>query len=157
MKEPQRIQKLLRDLYDGSPWIEVTLMEKLHGLSAEQAGKKLFPDWNSIWQIVNHLAKWRMEVLSRVNGEVTTSPDDNFFGPLEDPSEEAWQQALAELRESQKEWMGFLETFPEQDLEKVYPGNRMTYYEHILGIVQHDAYHLGQIALLAKAGSRPVA
>jgi uncharacterized damage-inducible protein DinB len=26
----------------------------------------------------------------------------------------------------------------------------MTYYEHIQGIIQHDAYHLGQIVLLSK-------
>ena len=35
-------------------------------------------------------------------------------------------------------------------MEKVYPNNGMSYYEHIQGIIQHDAYHLGQIVLLAK-------
>ena len=151
MEERHRIQKLFEDLYHGNPWIEVTLMEKLHALPAEQAQKKILPGWNSIWQIVRHLASWRMEVLRRVNGQVTTSPDHNYFEPLEDVSEEAWQETLGHLKESQDQWIRFLETFPEEDLEQIYPGNQMTYYENILGIIQHDAYHLGQITLLAKA------
>jgi hypothetical protein len=30
-------------------------------------------------------------------------------------------------------------------------GNPVTYYQTIVGILQHDAYHAGQIALLKKA------
>lgn len=150
MTESLRIRKLFEDLYNGRPWLEVTLMEKLEGLSAEQAQKQLFPGWNSAWQIARHLAKWRTEVLRRMQGEITVSPEDNYLGPLADRSEDAWREALAELRETQDQWLRFLETFNEADFEKVYPGNGKTFYEHILGIIQHDAYHLGQISLLIK-------
>ncbi len=34
--------------------------------------------------------------------------------------------------------------------EKIYPPEGQTYYEHIHGNIQHDAYHLGQIVMLAK-------
>jgi hypothetical protein len=33
----------------------------------------------------------------------------------------------------------------------LYKSNGMTYYEYIHGVIQHDAYHLGQIVLLAKS------
>ena len=46
--------------------------------------------------------------------------------------------------------MDFLEQLKTDQLEQEYPVNQMTYYEHIQGIIQHDAYHLGQIVLLAK-------
>jgi hypothetical protein len=46
--------------------------------------------------------------------------------------------------------MKLLKKFKRKDLEKNYSSNGMSYYEHIQGIVQHDAYHLGQIVLLAK-------
>ncbi|WP_235811010.1 DUF1572 domain-containing protein [Aequorivita aquimaris] len=39
---------------------------------------------------------------------------------------------------------------PKADFEKEYPTNKHSYYKHIHGIIQHDAYHLGQIVLLAK-------
>ena len=63
MKEMKRITKLLDDIYDGSPWIDVNLTATLKKLSAVQAAKKVAPQWNTIWEIVNHLINWRLNVL----------------------------------------------------------------------------------------------
>ena len=59
----KRITKLLDDIYDGSPWIDVNLTATLKKLSAVQAAKKVAPQWNTIWEIVNHLINWRLNVL----------------------------------------------------------------------------------------------
>lgn len=40
MKEVNRITKLLQDLYNGSPWIDVNISAVLENISANQAGKK---------------------------------------------------------------------------------------------------------------------
>lgn len=146
----ERISKLYQDLYDGNPWLEVTLVGKLEGITAEKASRKLFPNWNSIWEIVNHLISWRLEVLKRLHGEITTSPEHNYFIPITDSSEAAWQETIARLHDSQSAWLDFLKNFSEADFDKIYPGNQLSYYEHVEGILQHDAYHLGQISLLAK-------
>jgi uncharacterized damage-inducible protein DinB len=150
MKETKRITKLLDDIYQGSPWIDVNLTGALKNISAEQAAKKVSPQWNSIWEIVNHLISWRLNVLQRIQDEVIDSPANNYFTPVKDVSEEAWQNTLKKLEDSQQQWMLVLEKFKKKDLEKNYPANGMSYYEHIQGIIQHDAYHLGQIVLLAK-------
>ena len=105
---------------------------------------------NTIWEIVNHLFAWRENVLKRVQGEVLETPANNYIQKIEDASEEAWQQTLDALETTQKEWLYFLNTFPEADFEKEYPTNKHSYYKHIHGIIQHDAYHLGQIVILAK-------
>jgi len=34
MKETKRIAKLFEDLYNGSPWIDVTIMDTLKNISA---------------------------------------------------------------------------------------------------------------------------
>ena len=57
---------------------------------------------------------------------------------------------MEEFKISQQQWIEFLKTFSENDFDKVYKNNSMTYYENIQGIIQHDAYHLGQITLLSK-------
>lgn len=150
MKETKRITKLLKDLYQGSPWIDVNLMDTLKNISAEQAAKKVSPQWNTIWEIVNHLINWRLNVLQRIQDKTIASPADNYFSPVKNVSEEAWQNTLKKLEDSQEQWMLALKKFKKKDLEKNYPGNGMSYYEQIQGIVQHDAYHLGQIVLLAK-------
>tara|TARA_R110002012_G_scaffold11112_5_gene49899 strand:+ start:176 stop:634 length:459 start_codon:yes stop_codon:yes gene_type:complete len=150
MNESHRIQTLFTDLYHGHPWLDVTLEDTLSRITAAQAHQRPLKSGNTIWEIVNHLIAWRENVLKRVQGEVLETPANNYIKKIEDASEEAWQQTLNALETTQKEWLYFLSTFPEADFEKEYPTNKHSYYKHIHGIIQHDAYHLGQIVLLAK-------
>lgn len=149
MTEPQRLLFLFKNLYNGHPWIDVTLVETLHGISAEQAQRRL-GNCNTIWEIVVHLTAWRENVLQRVQGQVLKTPSSNYIEPVTDTSEAAWTTVLQHLEASQTRWLAFLEQIDAAHLEQVYPTNGMTYYEQIQGIIQHDAYHLGQIVLLAK-------
>jgi uncharacterized damage-inducible protein DinB len=150
MKETKRIAKLLDDIYQGSPWIDVNLTSTLTNISAEQAAKRVAPQWNTIWEIVNHLVSWRLNVLQRIQDKVVASPAHNYFVQVKDISEEEWQNTLKKLEDSQQQWMLVLKKFKKKDLEKNYPTNGMSYYEHVQGIIQHDAYHMGQIVLLVK-------
>ena len=151
MKETERIIKLFEDLYNGSPWIDVNIIGILEGITAEQAARHPFPKRNSIWEIVNHLISWRLNVLQRIRGKVIRTPRNNYFSPVKNTSESAWKNTLKRLRNSQQQWIDFLKVFKEKDFEKIYPNNNLNYYEHIHGIIQHDSYHLGQIVLLVKS------
>lgn len=148
MKETKRIVSLFEKLYEGSPWIDVNVKDTLLQLSFKQAAKKIKPNINSIWEIVNHLIAWRRNVLQRVNGKVITTPAHNYFQPVTDISEANWQNTVDSFEQTQEEWLKFLKSFKASGFEKIYPNNNMNYYEHIHGIIQHDAYHLGQVRLL---------
>ena len=150
MKESARISKLFRDLFDGDPWLGVNILSTLEGISAEKAASKIAPGRNSIWEIVNHMTSWRQNVLRRVQGEVLTSPEHNYILPVDVTTEDAWKESIEKLRESQEQWLVFLKSADEETLESFYPGNKETYYYNIQGILQHDAYHLGQIVFLSK-------
>jgi uncharacterized damage-inducible protein DinB len=150
MKETQRIINQFEYLYNGEPWIAVNILDTLENISAQQAANKIAADHNSIWEITNHMISWRLNVLQRVKGKTMVSPGNNYFEPVTDQSEAAWKNTLEQMKISQQEWIDFLKTFSEDDFEKIYPKNAMTYYENIHGIIQHDAYHLGQITLLSK-------
>ena len=150
MKETKRISKLFTDLYNGSPWIGVVIVPTLQKLTAKQAAKRIYKDWNTIWEITNHLISWRENVLRRVQGEVIRSPSHNYVVPVKDTSEAVWHTTLKRLEDSQNAWLDFLKKFKTADFDKIYPNNNMNYYEHVHGILQHDAYHLGQIVILSK-------
>ncbi|MBS7233092.1 DinB family protein [Flavobacterium psychroterrae] len=150
MSESKRISNLYQSIYNGNPWLEVNLTNTLENVTAEQAYRKINPNLNTIWEIVNHLIQWRRNILRRVEGEVVNPPDHNYFVPVLDPSEAAWEQSLQNLAKSQESWNVFFEDFNDADLEKIYVNNEHTYYEHIHGIIQHDVYHLGQIVILKK-------
>jgi uncharacterized damage-inducible protein DinB len=148
--ETQRIRSLFENLYNGNPWLDVTIAATLSEISAEKAAKKPAAGGNSIWKIVNHLIGWRENVLQRINGQTVITLDDNYFAPVSDTSEIAWQQTLKNLATSQQKWTEFLQGINDPELSGIYLPNGHTHYEHIHGIIQHDAYHLGQIVLIAK-------
>lgn len=150
MTEVQRLQKTLRDLYDGNPWLDVTLTQTLAGMGADKAARKPKPDTHSIWEITNHLIAWRENVLLRVQGEILQTPDDNYFSYVIDTSELAWLDTIKRLENTQQQWDAFFSGLQPDALEHTYAPNNHTYADHIHGIIQHDAYHLGQIVMLAK-------
>jgi uncharacterized damage-inducible protein DinB len=134
MSESKRISNLYQSIYNGNPWLEVTLADTLAEITANQA----------------YLIQWRRTILSRVQGEVVNAPDHNYFVPVLDSSEAAWEQSLQSLAKSQELWNAFFENFDDADFAKIYANNGHTYYEHLHGIIQHDVYHLGQIVILKK-------
>jgi uncharacterized damage-inducible protein DinB len=150
MKETKRIIHLFEKGYNGSPWIDVNLVDTLRSVTPEQALKKIKPTSNSIWEITNHIISWRKTVLKRVQGEVIKTPSHNYFIKVKSGSKADWKKTLDELAATQKDWIKFLKSFKKSKLEEVYEPNGMNYYEHIQGILQHDVYHLGQIVMLTK-------
>ncbi len=150
MRETHRITHLFENLYTGHPWIEVTILPTLQQLTARQAAKRIYATWNTIWEITHHMVCWRENVLQRLQGQIIKTPANNYIQPITDTSDGAWQNLLARLERSQEAWIKFMQTFKTKDFEKIYPVNELTYYEHIQGILQHDAYHLGQIVIMAK-------
>lgn len=150
MNETKRIENLFQQLYTGDPWIDVNLVSTLKPLQAQQAAARPFPDCNTILEILNHVISWRLTVLARIKRKIIATPDNNYMEPIIDSSEEAWAATLERLEFTQAEWVAFLNKCTESDLDHTYGSGEMTQYEVIHGIIQHDAYHLGQLSLLAK-------
>ncbi|MCC9066554.1 DinB family protein [Flavobacterium piscisymbiosum] len=150
MSESKRVSNLYQSIYNGNPWLEVTLANTLENVTAEQAYRKINPNLNTIWEIVNHLIQWRRNILRRVQGEIITTPDHNYFVPILDSSEASWEQSLQSLAKSQEMWNACLNDFNDADFEKIDQNNNHNFYEDIHGIIQHDVYHLGQIVILKK-------
>jgi uncharacterized damage-inducible protein DinB len=150
MRETAQILALFKDLYNGDDtFLDVTLVGVIGNVTAENAAKK--PSGaNSIWEITNHLIAWRENVLQRVSGTVIITPEHNYFIPISDTSQAAWHQTFELLKLSQQKWEDFLGSFSDEQLASVYQRNGLTHYQHIHSIIQHDAYHLGQIVLIAK-------
>ena len=78
------------------------------------------------------------------------SPEHNYFKTVRNKSQSAWEETIDRMKNSQRQWIKFLKEVDPNTFSKTYPSNGMTYYQHVHGIIQHDAYHLGQIILLAK-------
>jgi hypothetical protein len=84
MTETKRILSLFEKLYNGSPWIDISILAVLENITAAQAARHTLPGCNSIWEITRHMIAWRNNVLQRVQGAILQTPDDNYFEQVTD-------------------------------------------------------------------------
>jgi uncharacterized damage-inducible protein DinB len=146
--EINRILKLFADLQHGDCWIGENFKSVLHGIDASRAAQAN-GNTNSIWQLVAHLTYWRSRVVNRLTGSDNPPPFPDFLLP-ETLSEANWKQALLDFEAAYHTLRSAISHIKEENLDKPSPREGQTYYELILGCLQHDAYHMGQIMLLKK-------
>ncbi len=76
---------------------------------------------------------------------------------MKDASEAAWRKAIEHLNRTHDELVKAVAAFPDSRLDEQVPGKTESYHNFFYmfsGIVQHELYHAGQIALLKKAQIR---
>lgn len=149
MKENKRLSKLLKDHFNGDPWIDVQLLDSLKGLTAKEAARNI-NGLNSVWEIVQHMTCWRETLLQRIEGRHVPAPAHNYFFPLKDTSAAAWTAAIKQLKASQEALLDYLSNDNIAVIDEAPPGSNYSRYELLQGVLQHDAYHLGQIVLIRK-------
>ena len=150
VNEINRILKLFADLQHGDCWIGLNFKEALHGVNADRAAKTISKDGNSIWMLVSHLVYWRTTVVNRLTGSDNPPPFKDFSLPAE-LNEANWKQALHDFEAAYHLLRNAIHHFNEDNLYKPSPKKEQSYYELIMGCLQHDAYHMGQMILLKKS------
>jgi uncharacterized damage-inducible protein DinB len=153
MSEAARIADQLRRAFDGEAWHGDSLTEILEGVTAARAAAHPIAGAHSIWELVLHIAAWDGAVLRRMGGAAVELSDAKNFPPVTDASEAAWRKALAEVRRVHAELVSAVSALPDSRLDDKVPGKEgahYTFYYMLHGVVQHELYHAGQIALLKK-------
>jgi uncharacterized damage-inducible protein DinB len=126
-------------------------MEVLDGVTAQQAATRPFPAAHTIWELALHIGAWEGACLKRLQGEPAQLNDAEDWPAVPDTGDEAWQQLKNKLHQGNLQLRSFLQTIDERRLdEPILPGMPSTYIT-VQGVVQHDLYHAGQIAILKKA------
>lgn len=138
-------------LQHGNCWLDYNAENVINRISAQQALAKAYEGGNTIWQLVNHVAYWRTRVGNRlVYGKDIAPAGENFYLP-EDHSEQSWQQSRNAFQASYEYIYQAILNFDETQLDEKAEGYDGTYYTQIIGLIEHDSFHLGQIVLLARA------
>ena len=153
MSEAARIADQLRRAFSGDAWHGDSLFEILDGVTAAQAAARPIKRAHTVWELVLHIAAWDGAVLRRLSGDAVELSDAENFPAVTDPSEAAWRMTLAEVRRVHEELVKTVAALPDSRLDEIVPGKKgahYTFYYMLHGVVQHELYHAGQIALLKK-------
>lgn len=147
------LTKLATRLYDGPMWYGGNLKSTLENISWQQAFIKPSGSTHNIFELVTHMNSWRRFTVEHLKGNSIFSieingEDDWIKGYAQD--EQTWNNALNDLVQLHSELVTLIPTVaPEKLIEKV-AGKKFTWYVFLHGVIHHDVYHSGQIALLKK-------
>lgn len=148
----------LRATHAGDPWYGSARTRFLNDLSAEAAASHPIEHGHSIWELVLHMTSWTREVIRRLDGHAPGEPQDGDWPAVGRVTAARWQAALAALGEAHGELIRRLEHLPEDawntpvgDQRDPALGTGVTIAGMIVGLAQHDAYHIGQLAVIRQA------
>jgi uncharacterized damage-inducible protein DinB len=149
IRETHRIAGQLRLLYEGPSWLGPTLKDLIVDVDEKRARARPLSHAHTIWELVLHITAWLRVSRDRLSATITRDPDEAENWP---PMNGAWQDAISSLEVELYALEKAILEFPEARLAEAAPANEpQTFYLLLHGVIQHSAYHGGQIALLKKA------
>ena len=148
---------LLEREWHGDPWHGGSMWSLLDAFPPERVDERPIPGAHSAHEIARHIAAWTGEVRRRIRGGAPSLPEE---GDWPDPGTgaDAWMATRQAIRAAQSALVDALREFPDERLGGIVGDGRdaplgtgVSFEDMLLGLVQHDAYHAGQIGLLARA------
>jgi uncharacterized damage-inducible protein DinB len=149
--ESARIADQLRRAFDGSAWHGPALLELLADVDAATAAARPIRNVHSIWELALHIAVWDRAASIRLSGVKTQPEGEENFPLAPEPTAKNWRQAVRQVAKAHVDLVKTVEALPDLRLWERVPGKKYDFYFNLHGVVQHELYHAGQIAILKKA------
>lgn len=147
------IIRQLDQAFDKDPWYGKSIHSVLESVDPNQVFDPPAPDVHSIAELLAHIITYREFTVRRLAGDEDFLPDqeESFRWELRYPKREnAWPLLKNQLAEGHQKLMEQLNHHDDRLLERAVAGKPYSFRYLLNGILQHDLYHLGQIALIQK-------
>jgi uncharacterized damage-inducible protein DinB len=151
MSEIERIEQQLKLAFEGGAWHGPSVLESIEGITAEQAAAHPVVGAHSIWELVLHIAAWEDACRRRLDGDRAELSTHEDWPPITDTTEAAWANAKAALIAGHHKMRESIALVTDERLDEPILPDMRSVYITIHGVIQHDLYHAGQIAILKKA------
>ncbi len=157
MTDAEHLTIHLERTFSGDPWHGPALMAILEGVTATEAARRPAPGAHSIWELVRHITAWKREVARRLGRYPAGEPAEGDWPAVDDTSDPAWVAAVADLRAAHAQLLSALVRLSAVELHEPVTDPRdpavrtgLSRHDTVTGIIDHDVYHAGQIALAKK-------
>lgn len=170
--EIARLHDTLRRSFAGPAWHGPALVEALDLLDVDVAAMRPVPNAHTPWELVLHLTAWTREVTRRVRGAAPALPLDGDWpapptGGGREERARQWAAAREALDAAARELLDAVAALDPARLDRSLRdvgtadapvdashaalGVRHTLHGTLVGLAEHNAYHGGQLVLLARA------
>jgi len=154
------IEKLIRELdkaVNGDPWYGASLKSILQDITYEQAAVRHDANIHTIAEIVLHICAWMEEVSSRLEGNDPKEPERGDWPEADKLNEADWSDLVDRVFEAHEKLLELVRNLPFEKFEEQVGvgrdkelGTGYSYREMLVGLMEHNIYHGGQIGLLKK-------
>lgn len=140
----------IRHSLTGPMWHGSSVNELLDGVTHEDAIRRPIASAHSIWELVLHMTVWTDVARRRGQGQKVSPTVAEDWPQPGDVSARGWKEDRERLAQAHDALARFAEGLSPKDLESTVPGHDYTLRTMLHGVIEHDCYHGGQIALLRK-------
>jgi len=138
----------LNRTWNGDAWYGPSVRPLLDGITEEQARAHPIANAHSILELVLHSAFW-MEMTARrlegFTGEATAQQD------WRDVAKTTWAAAVKELERAYAALLDRVARMSDEQMNQTVGKKGHTAYTVLIGVIEHNVYHAGQIAALKKS------
>ncbi len=156
MPEIERIARSIEATVSGPMWHGSAIVELLDGVTAADAASHPIAGAHSIWEVVLHVGMWA-EIVER---RLAFGPRDDTLDDRTDAdwppvparlTEAAWGKARKSMLDKHLRLAAAVRALDPALLDKRVSGRDYSARTMLHGVVEHGAYHGGQIDLLTRA------
>jgi uncharacterized damage-inducible protein DinB len=150
--EVLKITGQLQDAYEGDPWFgrnATTLLKEAETVNVFQKPN----GQHSILELLWHMITWREFTLTRLRPNPQKNSayfEKNDWQSLDHNNKDLWHEGLKKFGALHNELIEVLQQQQDRLLIEIVPERDYGFRKLLYGIVQHDIYHLGQIAYITK-------
>lgn len=150
-REVQSLIKSFQDTLSGQPWFGRSVYEILGEINAVDASKKPGGKSHSAIELLYHMNTWAAFTLNRLEKQDKSAEEfEKFDWRTIDPALHNWEKGLEEYKIIHQKIITLLDTKTDDFLKEIVDGRNYNFRFLLNGLIQHNIYHLGQIAYITK-------
>lgn len=141
----------LDKLYKGKNWMGISFTETIAAIDAGLAFRQPPGGRNSIAAIVRHIGDWNLFAYRKLQNDAQFDIDQEAAFDMqayETDITTSWEALKKYLFDMHVQLLQIVPQLPAQQWEEQVSGRSYDKQQLLYGILEHDAYHLGQIVLL---------
>jgi uncharacterized damage-inducible protein DinB len=135
--------------FRGGAWHGPAIREALMNIDATTAERRPGDSPHTIVEHIRHITFWLNAAYQRIIGETEVDPEADWLEE-EKMTEKAWTQVIADLEKAHTKLYTALLDLDDDRLDEALVGIDPTVRGLLLGVLQHNAYHTGQIIQIAR-------
>jgi len=151
-KETQYIIKSFESTLSGQPWFGRAVYEILEEVDEVKANIKPNGSDHSMIVLLWHMNTWAEFVLGSLENKTTDEMkviEANDWREI-DPKVHTWKKGMEQLKGTHSNIIEILNKKEDSFLSEIVPTRKFNYRFMLNGLIQHNIYHLGQVAYLKK-------